>query len=123
MTPSPKSMLIIGIHAKPKDATAITFPAPQGFHQPDDNAQEGATFESLATLKMTSDGMVQLVAIDGLPVSKDPKEMDEEDADTTSDDQQSQQTGAPAPDADEEPEDPDNGDFIQAIRKGLAKKK
>ena len=120
MKPTPKTLLILGIHGKPQDESAIEFPAPQGFQTPD-NAQEGATFESLATLKMASDGILQLVAIDGMPVSHDAKAEAQEDADETPEDQSAEESGAPQPDADQ-PEDPQNGDFLQAIKKGLAKK-
>jgi hypothetical protein len=125
-----KSLLIIGIAAKKpmEDENVIEFPAPKGFTPPD-NAKEGDTFEALATLRMQADGVLQLNAIDGMPVMHDAKQEAQEEKDESpeesaredqmSEDQESATSTEPSEDQADQGED---GDFLKAVMGGLKKK-
>ena len=126
-----KSLLIIGIAAKKPmedDNKVIEFPAPKGFTPPD-NAKEGDTFEALATLRMQADGVLQLNAIDGMPVMHDAKQEMMEDQDQSpeedqheaemNEDQESATSTEPSEDQADQGED---GDFLKAVMGGLKKK-
>jgi len=137
-----KSLLIIGLAAKkPMDDDkngVIEFPAPQGFTPPD-NAKEGDTFEVLASVRMQADGVLQLEAIDGMPVKHDadaeakeeqdesPEESDREDqiaqgGSPDDEDQESATSTEPSDDQASEPDQGDDGDFLKAVMGGLKKK-
>jgi hypothetical protein len=131
----PKSLLIIGLAAKKPmedQESVIEFPAPQGFTPPD-NAKEGDTFEALATLRMQADGVLQLEAIDGMPVKHDAKAEAQEEEDESpaekdreaqmGDDESSegmdQESATSTSPSEEQGED---GDFLKAVMGGLKKK-
>jgi hypothetical protein len=77
----------------------ITFPMPEGYTLPE-GADKG-TFEALATLEVTEDGGLSLVAIDGLSVSESEEETSEDDESYS------------------EATDPDTGDFQKAVMMGM----
>ena len=95
----PKAALVVAIHAGPP---AVRFPVPQGFTPPD-SAQGGTPFDSLASLKLVGDSL-ELVAIDGVPVTPQQAPEQEPDGDE----------GPSDNDGDEAPED-----FMDALRKGM----
>lgn len=85
-----------------KSASAgIDIPVPQGFEAPEDS-EEGRSFDVLATVSYEG-GKLTLTAIDGLPVSAKAEAEAEED------------------DVDEEADMEDDGDFMAAVERGLAK--
>lgn len=55
----------------------MKFAIPEGMVPPD-GVEVGSTFDALATLKL-GEGDLELIAIDGLPVSSDSEESDSED--------------------------------------------
>ncbi len=67
---------------------AVEFDLPEGFQLPE-NAEPGQTFDAVASLKMSDDGQVQLVAIDGIPLQGVDKGNDND-----ADDQPQQTNGA-----------------------------
>jgi hypothetical protein len=75
----------------------MKFPIPEGFNPP----SESGSFEVLATVEV-SDGMLSLLAIDGIPVSgeSNSEEVSPEYEEATS---------------------PDTGDFQKAVMMGLQK--
>jgi len=131
-----KSLLIIGLAAKKpmEDENVIEFPAPKGFTPPD-NAKEGDTFEVLATVRMQADNVLQLDAIDGMPVMHDSKQEDQEEKDESpeesareeqmnqgqSSDEDQESSTSTSPDEDQEDQGED-GDFLKAVMGGLKKK-
>jgi hypothetical protein len=81
-------------------STGIDIPVPQGFEAPEDS-EEGRSFDVLATVSFEG-GKLTLTAIDGLPVSAKAEAEAEEDV---------------AEEADME----EDGDFMAAVERGLAK--
>jgi hypothetical protein len=77
----------------------LEIPVPEGFEAPED-AQSGASFDVLATVKMVG-GSLTLEAIDGLPVT-------------------AQATTEEADEEMEEGEMPDEADFVSAIDRSMA---
>jgi hypothetical protein len=79
----------------------ITFPTPEGFEPPDGSAP-GDSFEVLATVSLSEDGMtLTLDSVDGLAIGEDPELPTEEEM-------------APAGDA----AGGDEQGFIEAMQRG-----
>ena len=121
-----KSLLIIGLTAKKpmeEQESVIEFPAPQGFTPPD-NAKEGDTFEALATLRMQASGVLQLEAIDGMPVKHDKEAEAKEELEESPEEaeREAQMMGGSEESAMPSEDQGEDGDFLTAVMGGLKKK-